>query len=296
MKKILLGILLWPYLIMAQQNIKLSIGPDREPLSFAQYVYGKQKGTANEEGTIQIVYDEGASLEITHLSSGYQVFDADRVKQALAEGELKLARGAGFMLQPVTVIAVRGQRPQREQISIDYAGMVSHDAGAFLLSSPVVAGIRKSGGYGVDPVLRGFKYEQINIVMDDGHTALAACPNRMDPPASQIPMNMMENVEILKGPHALRYGSTNGGTIHFRSTPPVFSDHLAPIGRATLGYESNGSIFRSELMAGLNSQKALIQLFGSLSQGNDYLTGKGDTIPAEFQRRNLGVRGLPETI
>lgn len=58
---------------------------------------------------------------------------------------------------------------------------LSHDAGDFLSQSAFIGGIRKSGSYGFDPVLRGFKYDQINIVMDNGLSATAACPNRMDP-------------------------------------------------------------------------------------------------------------------
>lgn len=290
MKKYLLMILLCPYLVMAQHSLKLTIGQEREPLSFAHYIYGKHHGVADVQGQLRLLWTAGTSLEINHLSAGYQVFDAEVVRQALAEGELNVARGNGYHLQPVTVIALRTNKPQRDLMHIDDAGSVSHDAGAFLLSNPVVSGIRKSGGYGVDPVLRGFKYDQINIVIDDGHSALAACPNRMDPPASQIPMNMMETVEILKGPHALRYGNTTGGTIHFRSNPPVFSDHLAPIARATLGYESNGSILRSELMGGINSRNIQFQLFGALSQGEPYKAGKGETIPSQFYRQSLGMR------
>ncbi|MBK9292086.1 MAG: TonB-dependent receptor [Bacteroidetes bacterium] len=290
MKKYLFIVLLWPYFALAQQTLKLTIGPEKEALSHAHYVYGTQKGTANEQGIITLKPIEGASLEITHLSSGYQLIGPEELKSALAAGELQLARGTGYQLQPVTVIALRPSKPQQELLPVGYYGAIAHDAGAFLLSNPVVAGIRKSGAYGVDPVLRGFKYDQINIILDDGHTALAACPNRMDPPASQIPMNMTGSVEILKGPHVLRYGNTTGGTIHFRSNPPEFSDHLAPMARVTIGYESNGEIVRSELMAGINSRNIQAQLFGTVSQGGSYTSGKGDEIPAAFYRQSAGAR------
>lgn len=290
MKKSLLMIMLWPYLAMAQQSLKLTIGQEREPLSFAHYVYGRHNGVADEHGVVKLLWIAGKDLSINHLSSGHQVFEAEVLRRALEVGELNVARGIGYQLQPVTVMALRANKPQRDLMQIDDASSISHDAGAFLLSNPVVSVIRKSGGYGFDPVLRGFKYDQINIILDDGHSALAACPNRMDPPASQIPMNMMGTVEILKGPHALRYGNTTGGIIRFRSNPPVFSDHLAPIVRATAGYESNGSILRSELMGGINCRNIQLQLFGALSQGEPYKARKGETIPSQFFRQSLGMR------
>ncbi|MEZ5022434.1 MAG: TonB-dependent receptor plug domain-containing protein [Chitinophagales bacterium] len=72
-----------------------------------------------------------------------------------------------------------------------------------------------------DPVLRGFKYDQLNIVMDGVQSATAACPNSRIPPTSQMAPNMLDRIEILKGPHALRYGSGFGGTINFISNPNV---------------------------------------------------------------------------
>ena len=41
------------------------------------------------------------------------------------------------------------------------------------------------------------KYDQLNIVLNGAQCATAACPNRMDPPTSQLAPNTIEKVEIV---------------------------------------------------------------------------------------------------
>ena len=43
---------------------------------------------------------------------------------------------------------------------------LSHDAGLFLTQLPEIGAIKRAGQYGLDPVLRGFKNEQLNITID----------------------------------------------------------------------------------------------------------------------------------
>ena len=108
-------------------------------------------------------------------------------------------------LQPVSIIALHPRVYEAEKHELDYVDQMTQDGGALLDRLPAFGTIRKSGAYGLDPVFRGFKYEQLNVVLNGAQSALAACPNRMDPPTSQLTPNMIQRVEVLKGPHALRY-------------------------------------------------------------------------------------------
>lgn len=293
MKNIFIAVILFFLFNQAyaqQVKFRLVHGANNEPLSYAQYRCGSTSGTAGEDGSLTLQIKEGVSLEVTHLSTGYQVIGYEKLAASLTSGILLVPVGEGYALQPVQVIAFRTQKSNADLLTIDTRGVLAHDAGSFLLSSPIVSGVRKSGAYGVDPVLRGFKYDQINVIMDEGGHAAAACPNRMDPPASQIAMNMAESVEILKGPHALRYGSTTGGTIHFRSQQARFSPEFKPFGRLSAGFESNGNVLRTEAMGGISNPWLNVKFFGSLSEGNSYLDGQGDTIPSNFFRQSLGMR------
>ena len=74
----------------------------------------------------------------------------------------------------------------------------SHDVGDFLRSSNNISGIRK-GGTQLDPVVRGFKYSQLNIQVDNGLKIEGGCPNRMDPATGHIEIEEIESIEIFKG-------------------------------------------------------------------------------------------------
>ena len=180
---------------------------------------------------------------------------------------------------------------QKEKIETKNTDFLSHDAGQFLNSIPELSGIRKAGSYATDPVLRGFKYEQLNLITDGAATSVNACPNRMDPASSQISMNIVKEAEIYKGPYFFRYGSAIGGTINFISFDPEFTDKTTFGGRISTGFESNGSVLRNELIGTLTTKKLAWDIFGSYQKGNRYEDGNGDEVPSKFERYNLGTKG-----
>ncbi len=192
-------------------------------------------------------------------------------------------------LSPLTVI---GLRLDTDTLNMDVQppDRLGHDPGAFLGQHPMISGIRKSGSYGFDPVMRGFKYDQLNIVIDGMACAVAACPNRMDPPASQIPLNQMERVEIYAGPHSLRYGPAFGGTINFVSQSPRFTAQPSTSGRLAAGYEGNGRLYRTEAAIGWHTQKLNAQIFGTWSEGQDYRAGNDTDVAASFARGSFGAQ------
>ncbi|HMO33379.1 MAG TPA: TonB-dependent receptor [Lacibacter sp.] len=172
---------------------------------------------------------------------------------------------------------------------LNQADWVQHDAGQVLQQIPGFSAVRKSGAYGFDPVFRGFKNEQLNILNDGAMGAFAACPNRMDPPTSQVMINQVQQVEIIRGPHSFRYGPASGAVINFKSADPAFSERTTGFGRITTGYEANGAVYRTEGMAGIRSAKLQLSAAGSFSGGAGYRDGNDSIIPATFNR---GAGGL----
>lgn len=193
-------------------------------------------------------------------------------------------------LYPVTIVGLHPMADELESLDLDYINKMEYDGGALLNNITGISSIRKSGSYGFDPVIRGFKYDQINMVFNGGLSATAACPNRMDPPTSQMAPNMIQRIEILKGPHALRYGCSFGATVNFIPVSPVFSESHKVYGRLSGGYESNGNILRSEGLLGFNGSRYDLRLFASWSQGDDYSSGEEYVIPSGFQRGSFGTR------
>src|SRR5690606_15318212 len=127
-------------------------------------------------------------------------------------------------IEVVKIIKIGAGDKNKSRITTSNTDILNHDAGKFLSSIPEISGIKKAGSYATDPVLRGFKYEQLNIVIDGAANAVNACPSRMDPAVSQVNMNMVQDAEIFKGPYHFRNGNSFGGTINFITLKPVFSD------------------------------------------------------------------------
>ncbi len=178
----------------------------------------------------------------------------------------------------------------KQNLLTNQSDLLNHDAGKFLNSIPEINTIKKAGNYASDPVLRGFKYEQLNIVIDGAAGAVNACPSRMDPAVSQVNMNIVQEAEVYKGPYHFRHGSALGGTINFITIDPKFTEHPLLGGRISTSYESNGNITRNEVLGRLSSQKIIWELFGSHQRGDRYKDGDGNEVRSAFLRYNIGTK------
>ena len=278
------------FTITAQEHnrIQLLNQSNNSPIASVSFTYDQQLGLSNQQGFIEIEYQEGVKLTLSHVSYGEVTLSDEQVKEAISQGSFFLIEKMQS-LYPVTVIALRTKTQEINILELDYMDKMDHDAGAILNRTPAIGSIKKSGSYGFDPVLRGFKYDQLNIVIDGAMTATTACPNRMDPPTSQVAPNMIDRVDILKGPHALRFGGGVGGTVNFISTPHHFSNKNNVYGRVSGGYESNGNMIRSEGLIGFNGKRYDIGIFGAYSKADDYIDGNGNTVSSRFTRGSLGA-------
>ena len=111
----------------------------------------------------------------------------------------------------------------------------ARDAGEALAQ---VEGMRKlrKGGLASDVVLRGFKGENLNLLVD-GHRLYGACPNRMDPPAFHVDFAEIERIEVRKGPFDLAHGGGLGGAVNLVSREPEAGAHAeAKAAAGSFGY------------------------------------------------------------
>lgn len=288
-------ILLWVMLIglsaYAQKKEKLTFldTESKEPIIGLYFQYDKQSGASNENGEIVLNFIEGEKLMLSHINYGKWILSAKEVSEALKSKEPILKSRHIEILQPVSVISLRPNLAEKDkQLALNETEKIHHDAGAVLTLNPAINAIRKSPAFGFDPVLRGFKYDQLNVVIDGLQSANAACPNRMDPGSSQIMLNQIKKVEILKGPHALRYGNAFG-TINFVSESPQFTPEVALHGRASALYESNGNVIRNEAKVGFTSAQLNTGILFSYSEGSDYSDGNGERVASDFLRGSIGA-------
>ena len=194
-------------------------------------------------------------------------------------------------IEVVKITKLNAAPHNKQNLATKQSDNLNHDAGKFLNSLPEINGIRKAGNYATDPVMRGFKYEQLNIVIDGAAAAINACPSRMDPAVSQVNLNTVQEAEIYKGPYHFRNGNALGGTINFITIAPVFTDKTQLGGRISTGFESNGNVFRNEALAKISSKKIVWNVFGSYQKGDRYKDGNKNEVRSAFLRYNVGTKG-----
>jgi iron complex outermembrane recepter protein len=166
------------------------------------------------------------------------------------------------------------------------------DIGTLLRETPNIGGIRK-GGTNLDPVVRGFKFSQLNVQLNEGIKIEGGCPNRMDPATSHVDINDIVDIEVYKGPYALRFGPVLGGVIRLKTikTPDYskFTSHISAI----QGFESNRNGMHSHLTVDGGNKWFFFKLLGNYNKAGDYKAGNGDWVRAAFTKYNFaGTVGL----
>jgi iron complex outermembrane receptor protein len=162
------------------------------------------------------------------------------------------------------------------------------DIGDFLRDVPNVGAVRK-GGANLDPVIRGFKFNQLNVQVDNGLRMEGGCPNRMDPTTSHVEAGDIEAIEIVKGPFALRYGPMMGGVVNMLTIDPRPFDKFQVHVKANIGYESNWNGNRQHFTILGGGKKVFFSMTGNNSVYGDYTDGDGNVISSSF--RKFGYTG-----
>ena len=157
------------------------------------------------------------------------------------------------------------------------------DIGDYLREIPNLSAVRK-GGANLDPVIRGFKYNQLNVQVDNGQSLEGGCPNRMDPTTGHIEAGDIQAIEVLKGPFALRYGPTMGGVVNMLTANPRPFEKFQIHVKATMGYESNWNGQRQNVTVYGGGKKVYFTFSGNNSSYGNYSDGNGDLVSSSFTK------------
>ncbi len=164
----------------------------------------------------------------------------------------------------------------------------SADLGEILRIEPNVSGIRR-GGFAVDPVVRGFRYSQLNVHLDDGIHIEGGCPNRMDPVMSHIDNEDIERVEIIRGPYLMQYGPTQGASIRLitRKENPFINKKLQLL--SSTGYDANRDGLRQHLSASSSTDKLYMKIAGGIKNYGNYTDGNGTEWKSSFHKKDISA-------
>jgi iron complex outermembrane receptor protein len=122
--------------------------------------------------------------------------------------------------EQVTVHAVPGgDGLESREIRESFA----RDVGEALARLQGVQKVRR-GGLASDVVVRGFRGDNVNVLID-GHRVYGACPNRMDPPAFHVDFAEIERVEVAKGAFDTMHAGSLGGIVNIVTREPEPGAH-----------------------------------------------------------------------
>jgi len=169
------------------------------------------------------------------------------------------------------------------------------DSADALRSIPGIS-IRRMGGHGLEPIIRGQSQNRVNILMD-GAYIFGACPNRMDPPTSYVPLESFDQIEVIKGVHSVQYGSGgSGGTVIFKRKRPDVSANDPATGRVSVGYRDNSETGNVSFDLAAGNVANYIRTFGSWTDADNYEDGDGNSTRSAFIARNAGfIAGISPT-
>ncbi len=152
-----------------------------------------------------------------------------------------------------------------------------------LLGREAGIGIIKRGGYAMEPVLRSFRYEQLNTQFDGGMQMASACSNRMDPLTSRVSSEEIQKIEIIKGPYSVRFGQTLGGILNIITERPEKVDKFQLKGSVASGYEFNGNSKYARGAVLVADKKYDLYVNGGIKDFGNYESGGGQEISSEYK-------------
>ncbi len=218
------------------------------------------------------------------------IFKYGAVLLVLFAGNKLRAQNDTIYLEEILVTEKRTDKLLKTNISAESVKLQNvHDVGEMFKTQPGF-GVIKRGNYAMEPVLRGFKYEQLNVQIDGGTKTSNACPNRMDPAISQISPEEIEKVELIKGPYQVRFGPSLGGLVNVVTKSVEKVDAFKVKGDIAGGYMTNGGNYYGQAKIQLLSRGFDASLHGDYKNFGDYKSGDGTVIPSSYTRTGYSVK------
>ena len=174
----------------------------------------------------------------------------------------------------------------RESTAAVQASPVS-DGGELLQSLTGVSAIRM-GGRALDPVIRGQKETQLNILLDGGYIH-GGCPNRMDPPTAYTSVDSYDRVTVIKGNRTVVYGGGgSGGTVLFERDWPMIDEkgYSADISGS---YRGNGEQWALGADLAMGNDDGYIRFITHEGESENYTDGAGHEVSSKYDSQSNAV-------
>lgn len=169
----------------------------------------------------------------------------------------------------------------------------SSDGGDLLRAINGVSGSRM-GGRGIDPVIRGQKQNQLNVILD-GAFLYGGCPNRMDPPTTYTAAESYDRVTVIKGNRSVIYGpGGTGGTVLFERERPLLDADKPYRGKVSAAYTGNSDTTNLSADLAAGGEQGYVRFVTESTDAGNYEDGKGNEVRSSYKTENnallAGVR------
>jgi len=200
------------------------------------------------------------------------------VSAALAQAE------EAVLLAPVTVTAkgyeaLIAETPRSVNV-IEVDSIQRSQArtlGDLLRGQPGLA-VAVDGSVGQDPIIRGLKRDQV-LVLVDGVRINALQPPGRGSLASYVNIDMIERIEVIRGPSSVLYGSgAMGGVINIITRGGNFTAEPELNGWSRLGYTSVDDGVRAAVGVSLSDPRNVLDLAVARLDTDDYKMGDGERL------------------
>lgn len=276
-------------------------GVTGRPLADAEVIIQKlNKGTVSDRNglfSLKSIPVGSYDVEFRHIGYVTQVVNFPVRQQVTLRVKIEMQQKV-TELSPVEIreSLIRNVPYIRSEVlRLDILESPARDIGDQLRQTPNVSGVRK-GGIALDPVVRGFRFGQLNVQVDHGMKIEGGCPNRMDPTLSHIETEEVEKMEVIKGPFALRYGPVMGGVINISTVSPKPRDTWGIGIQGIKSYESNWNGNREFLAIDGGDDRIFFRASGSRKEYGNYDDGNGNTIPTAFTRYSYRLQAGAEPV
>ncbi|WP_373024374.1 TonB-dependent receptor plug domain-containing protein [Thioalkalivibrio sp.] len=202
----------------------------------------------------------------------------------LASPALALAQEAAQTLDTVSVTATGYETLVDETPSsvtvIEASEIRNREArtlGDLLRGQPGIA-TAVDGSVGSDPIIRGLKRDQV-LVLVDGVRINAMQPPARGSLASYVNIDLIERIEIVRGPGSVLYGAgAMGGVINIITRGGDFTDEPETRGFSRLGVTSVDDGIRGAVGVTVSNDRNVLDLSTAYLNTDDYKNGDGDRL------------------
>ena len=158
----------------------------------------------------------------------------------------------------------------------------SSDGGDLLRAINGVSGSRM-GGRGIDPVIRGQKQNQLNVILD-GAFLYGGCPNRMDPPTTYTAAESYDRVTVIKGNRSVIYGpGGTGGTVLFERERPMLDADTPYRGQLSAAYTGNSDTTNLSADLAAGGEQGYVRFVTEKADAGNYEDGNGDEVRSSYE-------------